>query len=243
MKKYSLLLLFLLVLASMNAQTTGQLTVTVTTSTTNLGYAPNNIVAVWIQDNSGKFVKTLLALANTRKAHLTNWVTSTPVGNTVDATTGATQSSHGTRTCTWNATNVSKVLVPDGTYTVKMEMSEGGSSEPLGTFTFDKGPNGVTLTPLNIPSFSNISIKWVPTIAGIEEVKLAKLYDVYPNPTVSSIFVSGTDINEVEILTINGKSLLKTNEQTVNLSSLTRGIYLAQINTKKGTFVKKIVKE
>ncbi|MEI7501974.1 MAG: DUF2271 domain-containing protein, partial [Paludibacter sp.] len=134
MKTIILSIFLFISLASMNAQnavvestttsTPGVLSVSVTTSTANGSYAPRNIVAIWIQDSSGKFVKTMMILAANRKADLTNWVTSTPVGNSVDATTGATQSSHGTRTCTWNATNASKALVADGTYTVKMEMTE-----------------------------------------------------------------------------------------------------------------------
>jgi hypothetical protein len=244
MKKFFLFSLFLSFLVTMNAQNTqGQLTVTATTTTTNVGYAPRNIVAFWIQDSSGKFVKSMLVLADKRKVDLTNWVTATPAGNTIDATTGATQTSHGNRTGKWNGTNASKVLVADGTYTVKMEMTESNSGSRIGTFTFEKGPNAVTLTPSNIPSFTNITISWIPTLSGIEDVKLSKLYEVYPNPTKSSIYVNGIDISEVEILSLNGKSLLKTNEQKVNLSSLVSGTYLVQIQSKLGTVLKKIIKE
>lgn len=231
------------VVESTTTSTPGVLSVSVTTSTANGSYAPRNIVAIWIQDSSGKFVKTMMILAANRKADLTNWVTSTPVGNSVDATTGATQSSHGTRTCTWNATNASKALVADGTYTVKMEMTESNSGSKVGTFTFDKGPNGVTLTPTNVPSLSNINIKWTPTSTALEDVKLSNLYQVYPNPAKTTIFVNGFDINEVEVFSIDGKSILKTKEQTLNLSSLVHGTYLVQIKSKLGTVLKKIIKE
>ncbi|MEI8272333.1 MAG: DUF2271 domain-containing protein [Paludibacter sp.] len=244
MKKYILFSFLLFVLVSMNAQnTSGLLTVTATTSTVYGTYAPKNVVAMWIQDSSGKFVKTMLILANARKAHLTNWVTATPVGNSIDAITGATQSSHGTRACTWKATDLAGVVVPDGTYTVIMEMTESNTGSKLGTFTFVKGPNGVTLTPANILSFGNISIQWAPTIAGLEDVKLASLYNVYPNPANSSIFVNGIDINEVEIFSLSAKSLLKTKDQSINISSLARGTYLVQIQSKLGMVVKKLVKE
>ena len=231
------------VVESTTASTPGVLSVSVTTSTANGSFAPKNIVAIWIQDSAGKFVKTMMILAGTRKADLTNWVTSTPVGNSVDAATGATQSSHGTRTCTWNATNASKVLVVDGTYTVKMEMTESNGGGKVGTFTFDKGPNGVTLTPTSVPSLSNINIKWTPTSTALEDVKLSNLYQVYPNPAKTTIFVNGFDINEVEVFSIDGKSLLKTKEQTLNLSSLVHGTYLVQIKSKLGTVLKKIIKE
>jgi hypothetical protein len=226
-----------------NAATPGQLDVTVTTSTANGSYAPENIVAFWIQDSSGKFVKSMLVLANKRKADLTNWVTATPIGNSIDATTGATQSSHATRTGKWKGTSLAGAVMPDGTYTVKMEMTEGNSGSRVGTFTFQKGPNTQTLTPTNIPSFSNIAIVWTPTPTAINEVQMDKLYTVYPNPFTSSIFVNGIDINEVEILSLSGKSLLKSKEQSVNLSSLVRGTYLVQIKSKKGSVLKKIIKE
>ena len=244
MKKYILFFLFLIVFVSIHAQnTSGQLNVTATTLTTNGTYAPRNVVAMWIQDSSGKFVKTMLILGSARKAHLTNWVTATPVGNSIDAITGATQSSHGTRTCTWNATDALKKPVADGTYTVYMEMTESNSGTRVGTFTFDKGPNAVTLTPVNLPNFININITWTPGPTAIKDVQMDKLYTVYPNPAVSSIFISGPDIREIQIRTLSGKSLLKTNQLKVDLSALASGIYLAEITTDKGFVYKKIVKE
>ncbi len=48
-----------------------QLTVTTTQGTGN--YAPRNIVAVWVEDQGGTFVKTIGRWANTRKQHLVAW--------------------------------------------------------------------------------------------------------------------------------------------------------------------------
>jgi len=151
------------VIEASNTSTPGVLNISVTTSTANGKYAPRNIVAIWIQDSSGKFVKTMLILANARKAHLTNWVTSTPLGNSIDATTGATQSSHGIQIGKWKGTNLAGAVMPDGTYTVTIEMAEDNSGRSVGTFTFEKGPNAITLSPANIPCFSNINITWTPS--------------------------------------------------------------------------------
>jgi len=52
------------------AQTTGDLVVTTTTSEAGGNYAPRNIVAIWIENDQGEFVKTLLAFAQNRKSHL-----------------------------------------------------------------------------------------------------------------------------------------------------------------------------
>ena len=227
----------------MHAQnTSGQLTVTATTLTTNGTYAPKNVVAMWIQDSSGKFVKTMLILGSARKAHLTNWVTATPVGNSIDAITGATQSSHGTRTCTWNATDALKKPVADGTYTVYMEMTESNTGTRVGTFTFDKGPNAVTLTPVNLPNFININITWTPGPTSIKEVQMDKLYTVYPNPTLSFFYANGPDIKKIKIHSLSGANLLESTQKEVDLSKLSRGVYMAEIITSEGSLFKKVIK-
>jgi len=63
-RKICILLLICLSANWIIAQTNGTLAVSVTTSSTGGNYAPRNIVAIWVEDNSGKFVKTLLAYAN-----------------------------------------------------------------------------------------------------------------------------------------------------------------------------------
>ncbi|HJV78648.1 MAG TPA: DUF2271 domain-containing protein [Paludibacter sp.] len=141
--------------------TAGTLTVSALTSSAGGSYAPRNIMAIWIENSSGVFVKTSLAYAAARIQYLTNWVSNSSK-NVVDATTGATLSSHATRTATWNATNVSGVVVPDGTYKVCMELTDKNGTGNFSTFTFTKGPAAVTLTPTNVASFSNISIVWTP---------------------------------------------------------------------------------
>lgn len=142
----------------------GLLTVSVTTSSTGGNYAPRNILAIWIEDNSGKFVKTLLAYANTRKTHLNTWEASTTTSgsafNVVDAITGATQSSHGNHTCTWYGADYTGKVVSDGVYKVRMELTDKNSSGNAASFSFTKGPNTQKLTPANGPSFSSVSINW-----------------------------------------------------------------------------------
>lgn len=143
-----------------STNTAGTLTVTTTTSAAGGGYSPKNIVAIWIKTStSGTFVKSLLVYAATRKNDLTNWVSNT-AKNTTDAITGATQSGHAVRTCTWNATNVSAAVVANGDYKVCMELCDGSLS--YHEFVFTKGPTAVTLTPANVTSFSSITIKWTP---------------------------------------------------------------------------------
>ena len=226
-----------------DASTPGILSVTVTTSATSGGsYIPRNVEAIWIEDSSGRFVKSLLVYAAARISELTNWNTAS-AGNKVDALTGATQSTHGVRTCTWNGTNVLGVVVADGTYTVKMELTDKNSTGNVGTFTFVKGTSSQTQTPAAVPSFSALTLKWTPSIGtAVEDVKMSNLYQVYPNPTASSIYVNGLDIQQIEIFNLTGKSLIKTNLHNVNLNALPKGVYVIQINSETGTVMKKLIK-
>ena len=243
MKTRIFTLLVLAVAQFTAAQTQGTLTVsTVTSATVGANYNPDNIVAIWIVNSSGVFVKSLLVDAATRQQYLYTWIASSGL-NKVDATTGATRGGHGTLTCSWNGKNVSEVVVPDGNYTVKMELTDKHSQGNLGSFDFTKGPSICSVNG-NAPSFTSTSIKWTPLVnTAVEEVTLSNLYDVYPNPTSSSIYVSGLNIKEIEVLTPSGKSVLKSNLQTINLNSLPNGVYMVKINSEKGTVIKKLIKE
>jgi len=137
---------------------TGTLSVSVTTVAPGGGYQPKNVVAIWIQTSTGIFVKSLLVYANARKSDLTTWFPNSS-GNTVNAVTSATQSSNGTRTCTWNGTDVSGAVVLDGTYKVCINIADGKTA--FASFPFVKGTSAVTLNPANVTNFTNISISWV----------------------------------------------------------------------------------
>ena len=148
--------------ANAGKKTTGNLSVSFTTGTANGEYAPRNVVAVWIEDNSGIFIKTLLVNAQKRMRHLTNWSSKTPTGDNIDAITGATSTTFGTLICSWNGMDTSGTLVSDGTYKLCMELADDNSSENFSYFTFKKGNSEDLQTPANKPSFSNISIHWTP---------------------------------------------------------------------------------
>jgi len=140
--------------------TTG-LIVSVVTTTAGGSYAPKNVVAIWIENSAGTFVKTLTVYAQARKSDLTYWETSS-AGNTVDAVTGATQSKFGTVYGSWNGKDKNGITAPDGTYRVCMEITDKNSTGNYSSFTFTKGAAAETVKPANTPSFSSISIKWMP---------------------------------------------------------------------------------
>lgn len=220
--------------------TSGTLSVAVTTTTYNGSYAPRNIVAIWVVNSSGIYVKTLAAYCAIRANDLTNWTTANSTKDKTDAITGATRNSHGQITATWNGTNKSGVLQADGNYTLKMEMTEGGNNKFV-SFPFTKGTTTDSQTPASVTGFSNLSISWIPTTTGINNPESEK-YSVYPNPTRSTVYINGFDIQQTEVLTLSGKLVFSTNNQNIDLSTLPKGIYLLKLKTATGTFFKKVEK-
>lgn len=240
--------IFVFCVIQLKAQSKGSLSVSVTTGSAGGSYAPRNIVAIWLEDNSGKFVKTLLAYANNRKTHLNIWETSTTaagsVYNVVDALTGATQSSHGTRTCSWSGTDYTQKLVADGDYKLRMELTDKNGTGNIASFTFTKGPNAQKLTPADVPSFSAVSLNWTTTVTGIRpEITGNNTFVVFPNPGTGQYTVLGDPIRSLEVADLSGKIVCKSLTPVFNLSAQPKGIYLVTIRTETGSVVRKIIRE
>lgn len=68
--------------------------------------------------------------------------------------------------------------------------------------------------------------------------------EVYPNPVVDFLIIKMAGLKQVSIYTFDGKLMLKSEQNNVNLSSLASGVYVATIETTEGKVVsKKIVKK
>jgi flagellar hook assembly protein FlgD len=170
-------------------QTPGTLTFSVTTTEPSGNYSNVNVLAIWIRDNSGNFVKTKIKYADSRQQYLNVWVSNSGT-NVVDAVTGVTLTSHGTKTFTWNATNVSASVVADGNYAVWLQMSDKNANGPTASVSFTKGTSPVHLTPANNGNFTNMSLDWVPAGAGISDYNTnTAFFSVSPNPVTAQSFI------------------------------------------------------
>jgi hypothetical protein len=234
------------------AQTTGTLTFSVTTTEPSGGYTNKFVLAVWIRDNAGNFVKTKIKYAASRVQYLNVWVSNSG-SNVVDATTGSTRTSHQTFTISWNATNVSAALVPDGDYQVWMQMADQNVNGATNSVTFTKGTSAVHLTPANSGNFTNLVLDWVPTFVGIDENTEKVNFSVTPNPVSSQSIIKYT-LNQTEDVTIslydiNGKlvNVLCDRNQTAGNYSLPfstkvkPGVYFVKMYTGKRQHVEKVL--
>jgi hypothetical protein len=161
-------------------QTAGTLTVSSITSATLNGeiveFGPDNYTAIWIEDNKGKFIKTLyVTTAGSKKPSRRGWLTEWTLksaSNAVDAKTGATAESYGSIVGTWDGKDVTGTIVADGTYTLRMEIADDADAPHNGktgvsskfSATFTKGPTASSITAPNVLSFSNNSLQWTPAV-------------------------------------------------------------------------------
>jgi uncharacterized protein (TIGR03382 family) len=132
----------------------------------NNTYAPANVVAVWVEDQAGAFVKTIDRRAAVRKVHLVAW-NQQAGANDNDAVTGASRIDHGSPiSMTWDLRDRAGNVVPDGTYTIRMELAEENSTlatqNNQGTFTFVKSASPQTQTGLSNGGFTSVSIDFQP---------------------------------------------------------------------------------
>ena len=147
---------------------TGTASVRITATTTTKGdqFAPANVVAVWIEDSAGTFVKTIDRWSAVRTQYLLEWNTAAGPGD-VDSVSGASRTNHTTPlSIQWKLKGADQVEVPDGTYTIRMESTESNATSPAdcneATFTFVKGAAPQSQTGLSNGGFTNVSIDFTP---------------------------------------------------------------------------------
>jgi hypothetical protein len=252
---------------SLSAQTAGTLTFTFT-PVSHTGYqGTRNALAVWIQTNTGAFVKTKLRYAgagNGTSDHLPTWAVNSggtatncmaTACNKTDATTGATLASFTVKTITWDAKNVSGTangtVVADGVYKVTIESTwnHGSTGTAVVSYSFTKGPNAVHLTPANDANFTNIKLDWVPASTnGIDDVSEDPGISVYPNPSCGIFNVDFKKANTIGVVNMLGTVIAeqKVSEsapgtKSIDLSNFSNGIYMINVSNSKGSWNYKVI--
>jgi hypothetical protein len=151
--------------SSGGGSTTCSLSVSVTTTAPGGRYQPRNVGAIWIADSAGGFLESLDVWGRQRLSHVTAWNAATKAagvpGNTVDAVTSATLPAHRTHSVSWNCTDHSGQVVPDGTYRVYFEVTDSNNSGPNHFETFTKGPTPATVQG-SATNFNNIVLTFTP---------------------------------------------------------------------------------
>jgi flagellar hook assembly protein FlgD len=246
-------------LGELSSQTSGTFNFTVTTTSSG-GYSPRHLLAIWIQNNntsgsSSGFVKTKIKYANNSNTngHLQTWKASSG-GNTVDAVTGSTLTTHGTITFLWDGTDVAGTLVADGEYYTWLEMAWGDNlttGKTVNSFAFTKGASLFSSNPANTTNFLDLALTWTPLSTGIEGSLENEDIILYPNPSTGLFKIDFKNresncllqvFNEAGVLVHNEQIRdLYPGERSFDLTSLPSGIYYCTIHLSHKELVFRIV--
>ncbi len=144
----------------------GALTATFTTTPNGGQFAPNHVVAVWVEGPGGAFVKTIGRWSATRTGSLVGWRAQAGAAD-VDAVSGATISSHAAPlTVTWDLKDRAGAIIADGTYTLRMELADSNANTAAqnhqGAFPFVKSTTMQMQSALSNGGFTNVSINLDP---------------------------------------------------------------------------------
>lgn len=86
---------------------------------------------------------------------------------------------------------------------------------------------------------------YIPWGASVNNLGLNSL-QVYPSPASDAIAFKMKESGYCRVLDLNGRSIMeqivKSGENTVDVSSLTNGVYFVQVTTSSGTFRKQFIK-
>ena len=141
---------------------------------------------------------------------------------------------------TWNLYDI------DGNLIATFSVNYNGEITEAGVYNFDivfVECNGNNKAMNSGASYSG-QLYIDPAVAtGVKQINtISSEFNIYPNPAKDILTIKGQNISTVEIMDINGK-IVKTinnasNGTTVNVSSLTQGIYFVKMGNK----VQKLVK-
>lgn len=263
MKKLVFLLFLGFIVVSANktlAQTAGNLSFTVTVTCPSGTFNPKHIVAIWIQNSSvsgssAAFIKTKVKYGNSYLQYLNAWK-SASISNTADATTGATKNATSeTITFSWNGTNVSGILVPDGTYYIWMQATSSDANGASTYLSFTKGAVADHQTG-GTGNFTNMVLDWTPSTAGINESTSGDLsVKCFPNPFITettidytlenpakvSVYVYDAQEKLVKSLVNDIEAYGKNSVKWVASSDINPGVYYVSVKAGKYNILKKVV--
>ena len=81
--------------------------------------------------------------------------------------------------------------------------------------------------------------------AGFFQTKQNNALSIYPNPTLSTIYIDSNDVQKVDIYSISGKKLQSVSnaQNTINVADLESGLYLINIKTAGNTYMQTFIKK
>lgn len=134
-------------------------------TTTAVGgqYAPHHILAAWIEQEDGTFIRSLKVRAEERIQYLTTWKSASD-GDKTDAITGATLTSHTTHNVNWNLQTKDLVDINNGNYNLMIESTDRNSKGKVGVYPFTYSDSIMSQSFDDIEVYKDVSITYSETV-------------------------------------------------------------------------------
>jgi hypothetical protein len=138
-----------------------------------------------------------------------------------------------------NPDNSKDYILKDWTYA---DLTKLGNSVDSISFKLESTDNGQF--GMNTPAFFCIDNVEYDLKTSVNEIGKNNAFNIFPNPSVGSINI---DYNErfstINIINLQGKTVLQSNQKSIDINELENGIYIVQIATDKGVLNSKFVKQ
>jgi len=122
-----------------------------------------------------------------------------------------------------------------------MEGSGSGAGITINNGSTTNLLDGTTIGTPTTPFYANSC--FAPT--NIEKISTQSI-SVFPNPSSSQLNISASEqIEKINIMDLTGKTIktIVQPNKTIDVSSLTKGMYFLQVHTEKGITSKRFIKE
>ncbi len=141
----------------------------------------------------------------------------------------------------WNVSSNQTWLVTD--------VSDGSNNKTI-TLTSQVNPTATTRTAIITVSFNSSNSKTITVTqdartTGINEID-NEIISIYPNPAYTTLFISNIDKRAIiSIYDLQGKMIINKVliDSQVDITDLSRGIYILQINCNNKIITKKLIKQ
>ena len=131
----------------------------------------------------------------------------------------------------------------------KLEVSDTGgnginSGNGAGYFKFmDEDENEIFYNDGKFGSQANYYINITKSDdVSIDKNSLGDRINLYPNPVGNVLYIDMQNVISLEVLNVQGQSIISADKNEINVSKLTPGIYFIKINSDKGVIIKKFFK-
>jgi hypothetical protein len=136
-----------------------------------------------------------------------------------------------------NSDNSKDYIIKDWTYVDLFKLGE------FDTIFFQLESSDVGQFGMNTPAFFCIDNFKYYAINSVNEININNAVKIYPNPSTENIYVNFEGIfSTINIINLQGKTMLQSTNKNIDISSLENGIYIAQIITENGVLNSKFVK-